>query len=161
MSDSDTQLKLAISQISSTIAELDLTPASRTPQPTSPIHQLPTELLSLVFDFSCPINLLQEYSWISVITYLPALAISAVCAKWRCLAMALPSLWSRLKLEISEDSTSNLFMATLQLYLERSAHDPLFVDLYIGLVEDDYEVYDDMPSAPLDLLLEHTRRWKS
>ncbi|KAE9393875.1 hypothetical protein BT96DRAFT_209673 [Gymnopus androsaceus JB14] len=169
-SDPDSQVNQAISQISSTIAELELTPAIRTPQPTSSIDQVPTELLSLIFDFACSNNLLQEYPWIShykaptklsspVITYLPALVISAVCTRWRCIALALPGLWARLRLEISEKPvTSDVFMAILQLYLDHSAHAPLFLDLFIGLTDNGK---DDHNPPALDLLLEHTRRWKS
>ncbi|KAE9391555.1 hypothetical protein BT96DRAFT_303686 [Gymnopus androsaceus JB14] len=158
----DSPLNHDISQISSAVAGLNLTQEAQTT-----IHQLPSELLSLIFELACTENLLQEYPWESeyneaptelsspVISYLPALAISAVCLQWRSLALNLPSLWSRLKLEILENSTApDAFMDTLRLYLERSAQTPLFLDIFIGLF------HVSNPPA-LDLLLQHTRQWKT
>ncbi|KAE9404406.1 hypothetical protein BT96DRAFT_989456 [Gymnopus androsaceus JB14] len=140
-------------------------------QPRTPhIDRLANELLYLIFDFTCEQNLLQEYPWrsndksptqlsLSVISYLPALVISAVCRQWRSLGLVLPGLWARLKLEITEELTvSGSFMATLQLFLDRSAKAPLVLDVYISWTTDD--LFVDNPPA-LNLLLQHTSRWRS
>lgn len=139
-----------------------------------PIDQLPLEVLTLIFDLVCSQNLLQEYQYDGtelmphepsttlsspVIAYLPALAASAVCVRWRALCLVLPGLWARLKLEIVEIATaSNGFMATLQLYLERSAETPLYLDILIGYTG---ELDEGVNPPALDLLLKHTSRWKT
>ncbi|KAE9387979.1 hypothetical protein BT96DRAFT_981216 [Gymnopus androsaceus JB14] len=115
----------------------------------SPIRHIPNEILCLIFEFACTENFLQEYPWPSnlvvrptevaspVMTYLPALAISAVCKRWRDLGLVSNHLWSRLKLEIlhvEENSelaetapdmhasdTHGGFISTLQLYLSWTA----------------------------------------
>ncbi|KAE9386366.1 hypothetical protein BT96DRAFT_1006156 [Gymnopus androsaceus JB14] len=139
----------------------------RTSQPSLLIDRLANELLSLIFDFTCEENLLQEYPRTNekptgltspVISYLPALAISAVCARWRSLALALPDLWARLKLKITEEQTIlDAFMATLQLCLDRSAQTPLVLDVFIDYIKDG--LYDDNPPA-LNLLLQYSSCWK-
>lgn len=50
-----------------------------------------------------------------------------------------------------------VFMAILQLYLERSAEEPLHIDMSIG-----YSPHTEKRKQPgLDLLLKHTSRWKT
>ncbi|KAE9397709.1 hypothetical protein BT96DRAFT_62943 [Gymnopus androsaceus JB14] len=145
----------------------------------SPIRLLPNEILRIVFEFARTENLLQDYPWFSdmgfgpptklsssAIAYLPALAISAVCKRWRVQGLALTHLWSQLRLEISyleeeeeEESWSQThegFISTLQLYLGRSVDASLHIDLEIrGFWEDPSRI------PALDLLLRHSRRWKT
>ncbi|KAE9382946.1 hypothetical protein BT96DRAFT_140724 [Gymnopus androsaceus JB14] len=97
-----------------------------------------------------------------VITYLPALAISAVCARWRFLALASPRIWSQIRVETAPkgEAMSNMqsgFQSTLQLYLDRSADSPLLIDLQTpdGLDADDSDL------SALPLLLDHTSRWQT
>ncbi|KAE9388735.1 hypothetical protein BT96DRAFT_422092 [Gymnopus androsaceus JB14] len=64
--------------------------------------------------------------------HLPALAISAVCTRWRSLALSSPSLWTRFALEIvlsDTITTSSGLVSTLNLYLDRSNDCPLYIDL--------------------------------
>lgn len=144
-------------------------------EPSMSINHLPTEILTIILKHVCTQNLLPEYSTIvhhfpdrpptrlfsPLITYLPALAVSAVCARWRVLGLALPSLWAHLKLEIVETATpSNGIMATLQLYLDRSAEAPLSLDILIGFTQE-FPYEDDVHLPLLDLLLRHTSRWKT
>ncbi|KAE9387977.1 hypothetical protein BT96DRAFT_1025645 [Gymnopus androsaceus JB14] len=142
----------------------------------SPMRLLPNEILRIVFEFACTGNLLQEYPWLlarspptklssPIIAYLPALAISAVCKRWRVLGLASTHLWSQLKLEFSYAEDPEIqqqqmhggFISTLQLYLDRSGDVPLLIDLEIK------NFNDDMPTNPpaLELLLKHTRRWQT
>ncbi|KAE9408955.1 hypothetical protein BT96DRAFT_787040, partial [Gymnopus androsaceus JB14] len=109
----------------------------------SPFRKLPNEILCIIFELACTDNLLQEYPWpnptelsLPVITNVPALAISAVCTRWRSLALASPRLWSQFRLEIApkEETTVDLdrqrgFISTLQLFLDRSANSPLQIGL--------------------------------
>ncbi|KAE9388734.1 hypothetical protein BT96DRAFT_1072525, partial [Gymnopus androsaceus JB14] len=114
----------------------------------APIRPIPNELLGIIFEFTCEVNVFQEYPWLdqdeppptdsdselsSSIGLLPALAISAVCARWRLLALLSPRMWSKLSLELSfSDAMSTMsdgLTSTLELYLERSANSPLCINL--------------------------------
>ncbi|KAE9393876.1 hypothetical protein BT96DRAFT_209677 [Gymnopus androsaceus JB14] len=133
---------------------------------TVPFEQLPNEILYLIFESSCTDNLIQEYPWPSerlslpAIAYLPALAISAVCTRWRSLALASPGLWSQFRLEIAPIEkttvdTQSGFISTLQFYLTRSADSPLQIDL-----ETQGRGHGPRNPLTLDLILAHTTRWK-
>ncbi|KAE9408849.1 hypothetical protein BT96DRAFT_913564 [Gymnopus androsaceus JB14] len=101
------------------------------------------------------------------IAYLPTLAISAVCTRWRSLTLASPSLWSHLRLETAPDRIRTVldmqahcqggFMSTLQLYLDRSVDTPLM----IGLQTTGTLKYSDSTPPALNLLLQHTCRWRT
>ncbi|KAE9393187.1 hypothetical protein BT96DRAFT_924229 [Gymnopus androsaceus JB14] len=140
---------------------------------SSPIRKLPNEILRLIFDYACQSesNLLQEFPWSlesedppttvsSPITFLPALSISATCSRWRTVATSTPSLWSRLKLEISScrnsPKSATGFTDALELYLRRSKECSLDIDLYVAGDDDS----DDSPLA-LTLLIQQSIRWKS
>ncbi|KAE9391549.1 hypothetical protein BT96DRAFT_979802, partial [Gymnopus androsaceus JB14] len=144
-------------------SEMDILP--------SPFQQLPNEIICLIFESACTDNLLQQYPWpvrevppielsLPVIAYLPTLAVSAVCTRWRFLALASPRIWSQIRVvtvpggEVMSNTQCG-FRSTLQLYLDRSADSPLLIDLQTDLVED-----KENPSA-LPLLLEHTSRWQT
>lgn len=141
--------------------------------------RFPNEILFMVLESACENNLLQEYPWgleseqprtllsSPAITYLPALAISSVCIQWRSLTLALPQLWSRIRVETAPamfecdpQEVSNVgsgFIKTLQLYLDRSANDPLIIDL-----ETKGRWRREMIIPPaVNLLLEYTHRWKT
>lgn len=130
----------------------------------------PNEILCIIFESTCTENLLQECPWSPrnpnkattrtspAITYLPTLAIGAVCTKWRSLVLGSPELWSRLRLETLHQAEAvpcvdSGFIATLQLFLDRSADAPLTISM-------ETERFGDLDSA-LSLLLNHTHRWKS
>ncbi|KAE9408948.1 hypothetical protein BT96DRAFT_913629 [Gymnopus androsaceus JB14] len=143
----------------------------------SPFQQLPNEILGLIFESACTDNLLQQYPWptvrkwcgepptklsLPVIAYLPALAISAVCTRWRFLALASPRIWSQIRVEIAPrgevmSTTQSGFRSTLQLYLDRSADSPLLIGLQTpGALDADKS---DLSALPL--LLDHTSRWQT
>lgn len=142
--------------------------------------RFPNEILFMVLESACENNLLQEYPWGGLeseqprtrlsspaITYLPALAISSVCIQWRSLALALPQLWSRFRVETAPaifecdpqevSNGGSGFIKTLQLYLDRSTDDPLTIDL-----ETKGRWRREMIIPPaVNLLLEYTHRWKA
>ncbi|KAE9408921.1 hypothetical protein BT96DRAFT_985249 [Gymnopus androsaceus JB14] len=147
--------------------------------PLSPFQQLPNEMLSLIFEPACMDNLIQEYPWplfweepptqltLPAIAYLPALAISAVCTRWRSLALSSPGIWSQFRLEIAPIAPKPEMMhmlnarsgliSTLQLYLDRSADSPLIIDLQTPMGAQS----DQSKPSVLGLLLGHTSRWKT
>ncbi|KAE9404097.1 hypothetical protein BT96DRAFT_438501 [Gymnopus androsaceus JB14] len=135
----------------------------------SPIRKLPNEVLALIFDYACEWNVLQEFPWtfdeeaqtkltLPIITYLPALSLSSTCSRWRSVAKSSPSLWSRLKLEISakyaEPGVLDAFIAAVDLFLVCSNQNPLEIDL-------DIRGESEHRSLALDLLMQHSQRWKT
>ncbi|KAE9408935.1 hypothetical protein BT96DRAFT_627294 [Gymnopus androsaceus JB14] len=142
----------------------------------SSFREIPNEILCIIFEWACTDNLLQEYPWpldsepptqlsLPFIAYLPALAISAVCTRWRSLALSSPGIWSQFRLEISPiaskaETMSNArsgFISTLQLYLDRSANSPLMIDLQTPTGARN----DQSKPSVLGLLLDHSSRWKT
>ncbi|KAE9406603.1 hypothetical protein BT96DRAFT_222752 [Gymnopus androsaceus JB14] len=102
----------------------------------SPTRRLPNETLGRVFEFACDENLFQERHLStrvspSLLSRLPALAISTVCTRWRSLAISSPSLWSKIRQKIRSDAlVTSGQLSTLELYWERSAEHPLFIDVH-------------------------------
>ncbi|KAE9402714.1 hypothetical protein BT96DRAFT_918015 [Gymnopus androsaceus JB14] len=141
---------------------------------TSPVRKIPNEILASIFDSVCALtpNLFRELPWSEsqekvlselispMITYLPALSISATCSRWRSVAVSFPSLWSRLKLEITSGRNMvpgmlNALIATIDLFLARSAKFPLSISLEIcGPPQKRHPFV-------LSLLLQHTHRWRT
>ncbi|KAE9406609.1 hypothetical protein BT96DRAFT_934073 [Gymnopus androsaceus JB14] len=135
--------------------------------------EIPNELYGLILDFVCDENFLQEHPWLdhhpdnepftevssSPLRDLPALVISAVCTRWRSIALSSPAFWSKLRLELlfTDASTMSKGLAsTLELYLQRSNHCPLYIDLNItGKLRNDSAV------IPLASLTRCAQFWKS
>ncbi|KAF5365005.1 hypothetical protein D9757_011448 [Collybiopsis confluens] len=116
----------------------------------SPVRKLPNETLGLIFDYACDKNLLQEFPWAwgpdkladgftdissssDVFRNCPVIAISSTCSRWRKVALATPSLWSRLSLEMSSEAEfPTPFTDVLELHLERSKRSLLEISLFIS-----------------------------
>ncbi|KAE9399104.1 hypothetical protein BT96DRAFT_1019715 [Gymnopus androsaceus JB14] len=142
-------------QMTSMVAELEPQVQPHTPQPPSRINELANELLCLIFEFVCEENFLQEYPWLStqheaptqlsspVISYLPALSISAVKTR---------------------NHGGNYSIAEIHGYspafLDRSATAPLVLGVFIGWTRWD-DLYEHVHPPALNMLLRHTSRWKS
>ncbi|KAF9073305.1 hypothetical protein BDP27DRAFT_1289483 [Rhodocollybia butyracea] len=134
----------------------------------SPMRRLPNESLLRIFEYVCDENFLQSYPWndfapptkltFPVIVYLPTMAISSVCFRWRELALSSPGLWASLIVQTCSIPSSQVkslvgFISTLELFLERSGDWPLRLALDTrGDKEMDYFL------APLT---RHTHRWKT
>ncbi|KAE9408923.1 hypothetical protein BT96DRAFT_627091 [Gymnopus androsaceus JB14] len=144
----------------------------------SSFREIPNEILCIIFEWACTDNLLQEYPWplerepptqltLPAIAYLPALAISAVCTRWRSMALSSPGLWSQFRLEIAPiapkpemmhmSNARSGFISISQLYLDRSADSPLIIDLQTPAGTKN----DQSKPSVLGLLLDHTSRWKT
>ncbi|KAF9060528.1 hypothetical protein BDP27DRAFT_1407069 [Rhodocollybia butyracea] len=134
----------------------------------SPMRKLPNEVLLCLFQHVCEENLLQCYPWpfrqkppteitSPVITYLPSMAISSVCSRWRELALSSPSLWANLVVETHtlESETSVGFADTVIRYLERSDGLPLRLKLAICGSANATEI------SSLIHLAQHAWRWKT
>lgn len=147
--------------------DLRLNPIDSSPE----IRNLPNEILCTIFESTCAENLLQEYPWPSTdirptdcclpaIAYLPSLAISAVCTRWRSLTLVSPRLWSQLRLETghSEKALASGFVSTLQLYLNRSVNAPL--SIAVTALGQNF-LPQNRNSPVLNLLLDHADRWRA
>ncbi|KIK61402.1 hypothetical protein GYMLUDRAFT_582284 [Collybiopsis luxurians FD-317 M1] len=92
----------------------------------SPIHRLPNELLIRIFVYVCQdISALPTFG-LSVGPFY----VSAVCARWRLLALSSSKLWSNFWVRIRSGSSQKLEEAVV-LCLQRSKHQPLTLTLYV------------------------------
>ncbi|KAF9065656.1 hypothetical protein BDP27DRAFT_1331749, partial [Rhodocollybia butyracea] len=141
----------------------------------SPMRKLPAETLLYIFQDVCEENILQCYPWCledespptgmtsPVITYLPTMAISSVCSRWRKLALSSPSLWANLRVETHPTSldeheileTFAGFIDTVIRYLKRSGDSPLRLTLMIF----GFGFNEKVPC--LTHLMQHAGRWKT
>ncbi|KAE9408432.1 hypothetical protein BT96DRAFT_698741 [Gymnopus androsaceus JB14] len=152
---------------------------------SSPTREIPNEVLASIFDYACEQNLLQEFPWSveveddddeelfhaedyplptnltsPIISYLPALSISATCFRWRSVSLSYPGLWSKLKLEVttSKYSAPGPFITPLKLFLSRSGQKPLDIELN---VHGPYRTDSSLSGHVTNLLAEHSKRWKA
>ncbi|KAF9028311.1 hypothetical protein BDP27DRAFT_1350130, partial [Rhodocollybia butyracea] len=140
----------------------------------SPMRKLPNETLLRIFLYVCEENLLQCYPWpphlghlpikmtSPVITYLPSMAISSVCCRWRALALSSSGLWANLAVEtlhmtLNEAKNQAGFIDTISRYLERSGDSPLRLALHIRGPWASHA--REIPS--LVHLTQHSHRWKT
>lgn len=92
----------------------------------SPIRRLDREVLRVIFGHVCD-DLSSDKP---LFTHLPALPISAVCARWRSLVLSFPVLWSNLRVDITP-TMSDMLESTLELCLRRSTDSPLSLVLHM------------------------------
>ncbi|KAJ3875569.1 hypothetical protein F5051DRAFT_58852 [Lentinula edodes] len=126
----------------------------------SPIRRIPNEILIRIFEFACDTNwFTQKPSLYPQLddqkSQLPALTVSAVCSRWRSLSTSSPRLWNSLYLEIltpyKNVEEGKRFQLALELYLERSACAPLYLDIDLNIQQ--YILFDT--------LVQHAHRWKT
>ncbi|KAF9059858.1 hypothetical protein BDP27DRAFT_443246 [Rhodocollybia butyracea] len=143
----------------------------------SPMRKLPNETLLRILQCVCENNLIQAYPWDSdrapptkftspVITSLPTMTISSVCSRWRALALASPSLWANLAVEIyttTKDKSKALvgFIDTVNRYLARSGDWPLTLALTVLGSPCQPSIAEGVEFPSLVHLMQHARRWKS
>ncbi|KAK1227526.1 hypothetical protein PQX77_009433, partial [Marasmius sp. AFHP31] len=96
-----------------------------------PIHAVPSEILSIIFTFSCERNVLSGSALPS------ALRLSMVCGRWRDIIFSSPHLWSNVEIDFGAWTKGSDVMTQLsELYLTRSQNSPL--RLFLTLPDDDY-----------------------
>ncbi|KAJ3887785.1 hypothetical protein GG344DRAFT_16330, partial [Lentinula edodes] len=117
----------------------------------SPIRRIPNEILIRIFEFACDTNwFTQKPSLYPQLddqkSQLPALTVSAVCSRWRSLSTSSPRLWNSLYLEIltpyKNVEEGKRFQLALELYLERSACAPLYLDIDLNIQQ--YILFDTL-----------------
>ncbi|KAF5343687.1 hypothetical protein D9757_010215 [Collybiopsis confluens] len=136
----------------------------------SPIRRLPDELLCEVFDWCCGMNcfFVTELPVSTAFTFksAPAMALSSVCSRWRRIALAMPSIWSRIALDwgarvSSEGPWGNENTFPLFLSLARSLSRPLTIEL--NAIHSNLELsvgYDGHLHPIIAKLTEQVHRWQ-
>ncbi|KAJ7314402.1 hypothetical protein DFH08DRAFT_895357, partial [Mycena albidolilacea] len=125
----------------------------------SPVHRMPTELISLIFAFALPpfaasdgLSGVQEGPWV----------FSAVCSRWRAIALSQPCLWATIFLDFThEDWESPSFeriQPRLEAHLERSQQVPLHITFRAFW----HEAYcRERELQVMYLLAQHCNRWET
>ncbi|KAF5387261.1 hypothetical protein D9757_006895 [Collybiopsis confluens] len=138
----------------------------------APIRKIPNETLGLIFDYARETNLLQEFPWglgtdkkppteilssSDILRKCPSISISSTCYRWRQVALARHSMWSRLKLELTSGEDSPMhrtpFTDMLELHLQRSGTSSLQIALNIS-GEKDQVLY------AVTLIVKHSNQWR-
>ncbi|KAJ7918990.1 hypothetical protein B0H13DRAFT_1990934 [Mycena leptocephala] len=92
----------------------------------SPIHSIPPEIVSLIFEFTLP-PFVPSYGLASVQN--GPWVLSAVCSRWRYIALSQPSLWTTIFLDFTDEDwdapSFELIQPKLAAYLARSKQLPL------------------------------------
>ncbi|KAK7059124.1 hypothetical protein VNI00_001750 [Paramarasmius palmivorus] len=117
----------------------------------SPINYLPTEIISSIFELLCEENPLDPY------IRAPAMTISAVCYRWRQIALSMPALWSSLDIDFDDLNPGEgaRMSRTVQMFMERSQFHPLKLRLHCSYYHKQQEIID----PTLHILVENSSRW--
>ncbi|KAF5368434.1 hypothetical protein D9758_002404 [Tetrapyrgos nigripes] len=133
----------------------------------SPVHRLPSELLSKIFGYCCKYNFLD-------LAMPPASSLSMVCGRWREIALLSPSLWSSIYIlglptsdeedeegvdEEEERMKRDCITNRVRLCLERSKSAPLKLDITIYSSHYSSEGCS-LSNTVMRLLAEHSERWE-
>ncbi|KAK1221098.1 hypothetical protein PQX77_016145 [Marasmius sp. AFHP31] len=114
----------------------------------SPVHRLPTEILTNVFSELC---LCHPRS---------VLRLSSVCGRWRELALSTPSLWTTLVIDFRQwERQYPSLTSMVDSFMERSAGRTLQVDLTFSANDADQEDKVDF-SSTMSILAQNSSRWK-
>ncbi|KAJ7210449.1 hypothetical protein GGX14DRAFT_565663 [Mycena pura] len=114
----------------------------------SPLRSLPTELLSLIFDFSLaePCDILEADP--------PLWTLSQVCQRWRTILLSQPIIWAKVYLDFSLRPDETRFR--LRTQLERSGGLPLDVEFLC----DDYRNFTRPERRLCHILMWECQRWE-
>ncbi|KAF9255978.1 hypothetical protein L218DRAFT_937112 [Marasmius fiardii PR-910] len=118
----------------------------------SPIHAMPSDILSTIFAFCCQENVLLPSS------LPPVLRLSMVCGRWRDIALSTPSLWSSIGINLGAWSGKIHMLEHLtKQFMERSQQSPLHLSLVLH-----FKTVSDVAEAKhaLDIIIQNCERWK-
>ncbi|KAG1724645.1 uncharacterized protein EDB91DRAFT_1170588, partial [Suillus paluster] len=142
------------------------------PEPLPPIHQLPMELLQVIFllivnDDTYSPNIFstgRNSTWANFSS--PPLLFTCVCRRWRDVAHLTPGIWSRISVILPRllvEPSSPLLPNLLQSWLDRSASHPLTIHVQGPSSQSDIDYYVDPSSANsrlLEILMAEMGRWE-
>ncbi|KAK7054818.1 hypothetical protein VNI00_003281 [Paramarasmius palmivorus] len=115
----------------------------------TPIHDLPAEILSFIFEILCEENALTP-------DFAPLpLTLSAVCSRWRQIVVSSPTLWSSLEVNASSWKDESMLARTVQMFMDRSRTKPLKIRLQCYHYPRERAIVD--PS--LRILVTDSSRW--
>ncbi|KAJ7647927.1 hypothetical protein FB45DRAFT_894785 [Roridomyces roridus] len=159
----DSKISVLKAALDKAVAERDwLDPEIRKHEgAVSSLRRIPTEILSSIFAFVGTGNLLDSEMagpW----------SVSAVCSRWRAIALSTPSMWAEIDLDFDDGPDFNETdfegrRQRLETHLERSGQMPLvirFQALYEYMKGRDSNC-DDPEEAALGILQTHCRRWET
>ncbi|KAJ8083143.1 hypothetical protein PM082_009012 [Marasmius tenuissimus] len=124
----------------------------------SPIHSIPTEILTMIFGFACEENILSK-------SPLPAaVRLSTVCGRWRDIVLSTPKLWCSIFIDFSKWNAPDdlhVLNAMTERFICQSKQHPLRLNLEFPI--DDFDDGSDMEGAEpaLQALIQHCARWQS
>ncbi|KAK1229853.1 hypothetical protein PQX77_007071 [Marasmius sp. AFHP31] len=125
----------------------------------SPIHAMPSEILTIIFKFCCETNVMEPWS------LPPALRLATVCGRWRDITLSTPSLWTSILIELDDwVSSFDILDQLMERYISRSQNSPLTLALKIPHYAFDFDSNDVDTAAArrvLDTLVQQCERWKS
>ncbi|KAL0065736.1 hypothetical protein AAF712_007219 [Marasmius tenuissimus] len=108
----------------------------------SPIHIVPSEILTTIFNFAC------EWKKLSRDALPDTLRLSMVCGRWRDIIFSTSRLWASIEIDFDEWTTDLYVLKQLsELFIERSKASPLRLSLV--LPGDDYS---GSPAAKEEIL---------
>ncbi|KAF9531129.1 hypothetical protein CPB83DRAFT_123316 [Crepidotus variabilis] len=129
------------------------------PLPSDPLQNLPTELVSRVFE-------LHDWSWPNGYLQSP-LVLGAVCQLWRSIAWSTPNLWDVALFCLNPTPSlckpSHDFAARTKLfkeYVDRSGALPLTIHVYANKTLA-YEVDDEQLRPLVDIINERSPQWRN
>ncbi|KAF8907588.1 hypothetical protein CPB85DRAFT_830139 [Mucidula mucida] len=108
----------------------------------SPIRQLPTEILGIIFASACSSCQEDEYK--------TPLSISLVCSKWRHIAMSTPTLWTNIYVAPYSSARG---LPVYQYFLQRCGMIPISVKVEVPARNNPYQ--DDDGVIPFEGTYEH------
>ncbi|KAK7024914.1 F-box domain-containing protein [Favolaschia claudopus] len=127
----------------------------------SPLRRVPTEVLSLIFEFVVhpgepPYTTWGRFSCFITVRSVPW-ALSAVCVRWHDIALSQPNLWTFIGIEYLGNSPSSGILTILKAHLSRSQQRPLRIVYEPRCLGDELT---DTQTKIFKLLARHGDRWE-
>ncbi|KAJ6507937.1 hypothetical protein C8R47DRAFT_62724 [Mycena vitilis] len=122
----------------------------------SPIRRIPPEVLSAIFVHCLP----RDTAFIEASVTRCPLLLTQISSNWRCVALATPSLWTSLAVNLSTTSCIPN-MALIKAWLERSGSRPLSFHIAESIQKDFYDGEIITSAAVLELYAPHYNRWQN
>ncbi|KAK7024921.1 F-box domain-containing protein [Favolaschia claudopus] len=123
----------------------------------SPLRHLPTEILSIIFMYAVQFSFTHQHSMDMKSGPIP---LSAVCSRWRRIALSQSSLWTFFPLNFEEAMPELVpveeTLSAVKIHVDRSRDAPLklvFMPFYEHRIT-------DLEQQVLDLLTPHVARWE-
>ncbi|KAK1227528.1 hypothetical protein PQX77_009435 [Marasmius sp. AFHP31] len=122
----------------------------------SPIHNAPSEILTMIFTFACERNALLPS------TTPDSLRLSMVCGRWRDIIFSTPNLWASIEVDFDQwTSNFHVLDELLELFIRQSKASPLRLALTLpGADYDGGASGRDEVLSILRSLVEQCERWE-